>query len=343
MWFQKTKGDQTQRSAGITHPHADYRNDRNLPQLKRQAKELLKTFLAGEADAVAEVRAHYHDADASSFALHDAQLVLARSYGLESWPKLKAFVDGVTAGRLCDAVERGDTLAVGDMLSRRPEIVNLERPGHGEYRALHLAVLRQDAAMTRLLMEHRADARAGIWPHREATSALRLARERDYDDIVSIIDEAERLRRGSNSSAPPVPELEEAMRRGDEEQAIAILAVDPALIHSSHPDGWTPFHRAATMLHENTVAWLLEQGADANQRGKDDWTPLGLAASQTGWEKKTGGPERFKSVAQLLLRHGAELTSVSAVALGEADWVRARHAERKLVTAGVFDVFGPFG
>ena len=114
----------------------------NLPQLKRQAKELLKTFLAGEADAFAEVNAHYHEADASSFALHDAQLVLARSYGLESWPKLKAFVDGVTAGRLCDAVERGDALAVGDMLRRRPEIVNLERPGHGEYRALHLAVLR---------------------------------------------------------------------------------------------------------------------------------------------------------------------------------------------------------
>jgi hypothetical protein len=29
--------------------------------------------------------------------LHDAQLVLARSYGFESWPKLKAAVDGVTA------------------------------------------------------------------------------------------------------------------------------------------------------------------------------------------------------------------------------------------------------
>ncbi len=41
----------------------------NLDQLKRQAKELLRTFLAGEAEAAAEVNAHYRDADRSRFAL----------------------------------------------------------------------------------------------------------------------------------------------------------------------------------------------------------------------------------------------------------------------------------
>jgi hypothetical protein len=38
-------------------------------------------FVSGEADAVAEVHAHYRDADPASFALHPAQLVLARSAG----------------------------------------------------------------------------------------------------------------------------------------------------------------------------------------------------------------------------------------------------------------------
>ena len=61
----------------------------DLDQLKRQAKELLNGFLAGQPDAVAEVNTHYHDASASDFALHDAQLVIARAYGFESWPKLK--------------------------------------------------------------------------------------------------------------------------------------------------------------------------------------------------------------------------------------------------------------
>ncbi|MDP9222392.1 MAG: hypothetical protein M3P18_00775 [Actinomycetota bacterium] len=42
----------------------------------------------------------YHDADPATFALHDAQLVLARSYRYDSWPKLKAYIDGVTIKRL---------------------------------------------------------------------------------------------------------------------------------------------------------------------------------------------------------------------------------------------------
>ena len=70
-------------------------------------------------------------------------------------------MDGVTVGRLCDAVEQSELGAVREMLRRRPEICNLERPGHGEHRALHVAVLRRDAAMVRLLMENGADARRG--------------------------------------------------------------------------------------------------------------------------------------------------------------------------------------
>jgi hypothetical protein len=62
----------------------------DLEQLKRQTKELLRDFVAGKAAAIEEVNAHYRAADASKFALHDAQLVIARSYGFESWPKLKA-------------------------------------------------------------------------------------------------------------------------------------------------------------------------------------------------------------------------------------------------------------
>ena len=51
------------------------------------------------------------------------------------------------------------------------------------------------AAMVRLLMEAGADARKGIYPHRDATSALAIAREREYGEIVAIIEEEERLRR----------------------------------------------------------------------------------------------------------------------------------------------------
>jgi hypothetical protein len=68
----------------------------DLDQIRRQAKKLLHAFLAGEEAAVAEVNRFYRDAEATKFALHEAQLVMARAYGYDSWPKIKAYVDGVT-------------------------------------------------------------------------------------------------------------------------------------------------------------------------------------------------------------------------------------------------------
>src|SRR5215813_1392735 len=96
------------------------RENPDLNQLKRQAKELLKAFLGGQPDAVAEVNAHYRGADPASFALHDAQLTLARAYGFDSWPKLKAYVDGVTIKWLAEAVRAGDLEHVRAMLNARP-------------------------------------------------------------------------------------------------------------------------------------------------------------------------------------------------------------------------------
>ena len=70
-----------------------YRPDFN--QFKRQAKELLKAYRAGDANAVAEVQRHEQAPDPTAFALHDAQRVLARSYGFTSWQKLKSYVQTI--------------------------------------------------------------------------------------------------------------------------------------------------------------------------------------------------------------------------------------------------------
>lgn len=84
-------------------PTRKLREHSDLDQLRRQAKELLA-------------------ADPSIVALHDAQFVLARSYGFESWPKLKACVDGATVKRLAGFVQAGDEQQVRAMLKKRPEL-----------------------------------------------------------------------------------------------------------------------------------------------------------------------------------------------------------------------------
>ena len=166
----------------------------DLEQLKRQAKELLRGFAAGDAKAVAEVNAHYRAADASKFALHDAQLVIARSYGFDSWPKLKAYVDGVTVRRLAEAVRADDLSQVRAMLRARPELADMAMSYGDEHRPIHFAVMKRSPEMVRLLMRHGANARQGIHPHRDATTAWTIAKEREYAEIVAIIEEEEQKR-----------------------------------------------------------------------------------------------------------------------------------------------------
>ena len=148
----------------------------DLDQLKRQAKELLKAFLAGEPEASAEVKAHYDRGDPAAFSLHDAQLVIARGHGFESWPKLKAYVDGVTVARLADAVRACDIAEARRMLQSRPELANMAMSYGDEHRPIHFAVMNRSPEMVRLLMQHGASAREGIDPHRPATTAWMLAK-----------------------------------------------------------------------------------------------------------------------------------------------------------------------
>ncbi|MGH9762825.1 MAG: ankyrin repeat domain-containing protein, partial [Blastocatellia bacterium] len=311
----------------ISLPTRAMREHPDLDQLKRQAKELLEGFLAALPAAVAEVNAHYHGADISSFALHDAQLVLARAYGFESWPKLKAYVDGVTVTRLADAVHSGDMPQVHAMLKARPE---LARMGISKHQVLHYAVLARSREMVRLLVEHGANAREGVYPHRDATSALTIARERGYDEIVAIITEDEDRRRKAKSGLDAIPsprEFFKAIASGEDDRAIALIESDPALIHTCDSDGWTPLHVAAAALSKDVVTWLLEHGAEVNALGPLDRTPLDVAA------ERTPKAYEFTAVAARLLSGGAELTLRSAVALGENDWLRARHVQGALLNA----------
>src|SRR5688500_869160 len=116
-------------------PHPDLR------QFRRQAKQLLEGFIRGDGAAIAEVTAHYHGADAATFALHAAQLVIARAYGFESWPKLKAAVQGVTVERLTAAVRARDFRRARAMLRLRPE---LAQKSVGFISPLHHAVINSD-------------------------------------------------------------------------------------------------------------------------------------------------------------------------------------------------------
>ena len=302
----------------------------DLNQLKRQAKELLEALATRDPKAVAEVNALYHGADRTEFALHDAQLVLARAYGFESWSKLKAHVDGVTVKRLIEAVHAGNVEEARAMLKVRPELAHMSADN---LQVLHHAILNRSSEMVRVLMKLGANAREGVYPHREATSALTMARDRGYDEIVAIIQEEEQRAREAKSGVTGVPSPEELFRAiasGDDERAIALMESNPALIHNNDARfGWTPLHVACKALNSRIANWLVDHGAQVTVRGWHDLTPLDLAAHFSADDSS----QDFAAVATRLLQQGAELTASAAVALGHEDWLRARHAEGVLINA----------
>jgi hypothetical protein len=96
----------------------------NLGQLKHQAKDLLRAIRRSDSEAVADLREYQPKSiDPASARLADAQLVLASSYGLPSWPRL------VTACRMTDAIWHGNVETVRAMVLRNPRLLSEDARG----------------------------------------------------------------------------------------------------------------------------------------------------------------------------------------------------------------------
>ncbi|MEO0588750.1 MAG: ankyrin repeat domain-containing protein, partial [Planctomycetota bacterium] len=302
----------------------------DLDQLKTQAKELLRRFKANDPDAAAEVLESFRPAADAPLTLAQAQLVLARSYGFDSWPKLKAQVEGVHKQALVDAITADDNDATRSILNRRSDLANATT-GRGQEQMIHVAVTHNRPAILRLLMDHGADARRGIWPHRESTTALRMASDRGLDELVSIIREAEAERQEDLSCpnvavSPEQAELARLIRAGLHDEAIAMLEVTPQLMKQCDLDGATPLHIACEFAVEPVVAWLCDRGADARKADANGHTPLDRAVLGCSWfAAERVEPARWNM--RRLRARGCAWTPLGAAAMGEVEPLRRMHAE----------------
>ena len=111
----------------------------SLEQYKKQAKALLKDQKNGDADALQRMRQHHPrfakptdpELRSGRILLADAQLVLAREHGFESWPRFAKHVEALSRKSsstskyelAVDAVVAGDTAALERMLRESPELI----------------------------------------------------------------------------------------------------------------------------------------------------------------------------------------------------------------------------
>jgi ankyrin repeat protein len=125
----------------------------SLEHLRNEAKKVRRRVVDGEPEAVALAQELHPHFDLDVFKLADAQLVVARSYGFASWPRLRAHV----AGAGMTVVDRFLSLACltysGDDPARRVEALALLEAEPGLVRSsIHAAAAAGDvAAATELL------------------------------------------------------------------------------------------------------------------------------------------------------------------------------------------------
>ena len=131
----------------------------NLEQYKKQAKELLKAYRSADVETIRRVKINHPrfeklaepGFDVSKFALADAQLVIAREHGFESWPKFTKRIEVINseaaarenpvAAFIEAAIWHGTLDAAEAILAAHPEIAR---------ESIHVAaILGDDTAVRR--------------------------------------------------------------------------------------------------------------------------------------------------------------------------------------------------
>ena len=299
----------------------------DLDQLKRQAKELLDAYRAGDPAAIADVQAHLHRTDATAFALHDAQLVLARAYGFDSWPKLKAHVDGTTGRRamikpvelesqdqrgtwdIIVAASAGDAATVERMLEQEPHLARAE---YWYAPAVHFAARDGHADVVRLLLDRGADPEKNGLNDR---SLIEMARERGHEPVAQMLERT-RDARGRVASQPSDHPIHRAAQLGEIKTVRALLDADSSLVNLGGRRGGTPLFHAVVGGSHQAVNLLLDRGADIHARNRSDLQAIDFAIG--GRHRQPINPD----MARLLISRGATFDLTVAAALGDLAAVR---------------------
>ncbi len=337
----------------------------NLAQYRKQAKDLVKAVQSADADALARVRAHHPRADAvTTFVLADAQLVIAREHGIESWPK---FVHEVETRSGADSAARVWTLA--------------ER-----------AVIAGDvAALERLVRDHGPLLKQGGGSRGSWFDGLPSQFSGDVRPIIAgshhfaSWNEYEAFARELRDEASPTRQFEsavDAVVRGDEATLDRLLRAHPELIsmrskRSHHStlllyvgaNGVEAFRQRSPKNAVRIAEQLLAAGADVDAVGDmyRGTTTLGLVATSvhpvnTGVQEALidvlikAGASLARAVAPdytygrvvnaclangrgegaaLVAERGAELDLEGAAGVGRLDIVKRYFDERGQLTAGM--------
>lgn len=200
------------------------------------------------------------------------------------------------------ALHGGEVEQVGRMLRQDPWL-NAEEDGNSfQYRALNVAVWRNDRLLVDAVLESGADIDAFTSFENGPWNALQHALNYHHLEMAEYLVE-----RGATidvHSAAGLPRMD---------RLAGLLDSDPSLVHARGGDGKMPLHFAA---NPEVAEFLLQRGAQIEARDLDHFsTPAQWAADHR--------PE----VSRFLVEKGAQPDIFMAVASGDLKWVQEMFAE----------------
>ena len=222
------------------------------------------------------------------------------------------------------SAEAGDTAALRRLIERDPRLARCE---YWYTPAIHFAVRGGHLEAVKVLLEGDADPE---WNGYHAGSLVTMARDRGYEDVAKLLEQA-RDGRGRLPPAEVGPEhlIHTAAKANDTKRLRELLDADPALVNRGARCGCSPLHRAVFGGAHKAVALLLDRGADIHA-----FHGTGMGASKGWWAQDVqavdlavwGGPpglgppratRRQKEIANLLLDRGAAYGLTIAAARGD--------------------------
>jgi ankyrin repeat protein len=304
----------------------------SLEQYKKQAKELVKLFEEAQSrqspesktihsQVIQGVRQHHprfaelsdHEIASTKFALADAQFVVAREHGFESWPKFAKHVEALASASFVASVSnpvasfieaacvpRDAWHSSGTL--ERAEAILVAHPGVAGADIYTAAILGDAAGVRRFLsLDPRSTTAKGgpygwdALTHLCFSRYLRLDRARSDGFVAAakaLLDAGASANTGwMEKSHEPQPEWESAI------YGAAGIAQHPELTRlllergADPNDGETPYHVPET--YDNTVMKILLESGKLN-----DTSLTTLLVRKTDWHDYEG--------IKWLLEHGAD-------------------------------------
>src|SRR5919109_2222848 len=241
----------------------------SLEQSRKQAKELVRAFRAGDPKTLDRIRWNHPrfrgltDAEIQKrkFALADAQLVIARLHYIESWPRLLRHIEALERKdprvmrfeAAADAIIAGDVEKLRTMLREHPELVH-ER----STRAHHAPLLHYVAAN-------------GVEDYRQVTPKNAVEVAKSLLDAGAEVNASTDVYGGGSTALNLT--ATSAHPRG---AGVQIALIDLLLEHGAAIDGVKPGDSTVSSALANNCPEAAEALAERGARVRDVVTAAGV-------------------------------------------------------------------